>query len=161
LARTQTSLARHGSEGIDLEQLVSEELLSNAPGDADQIGISGPAVRIGERAAEALGLAIHELMTNAMKYGALAHPSGRIEVSWETHGAAGGQRLDLQWLESTVPVINPNPKRTGFGREFLERGLPFELDGSTALEFRPGGLRFALEMPLGGASRTRIGGLSQ
>jgi PAS domain S-box-containing protein len=157
LARIQMSLARHGTEGIDIEELISEELLSNAPGDADQIAISGPAVRIGERAAEALGLAIHELAANAMKYGALAHPFGRIEVSWATREAADGPRLDLQWMERTVPVINPNPKRTGFGREFLERGLPFELGGSTVLEFRPGGLSFALEMPLDGPSSAESG----
>ncbi|HEY1385037.1 MAG TPA: CheR family methyltransferase [Dongiaceae bacterium] len=160
LARTQTSLARHGGEGIDLEELVSEELLSNVPGEKEQISISGSAVRIGERAAEALGLAIHELATNASKYGALAHSSGRIAVSWETRDAVEGQWLDLHWVESTVPVINPNPKRTGFGREFLERGLPFELGGSTALEFRPGGLRFVLEMPLGVISAALMGGLT-
>lgn len=150
LARTQTSLARHGNQGVDLEELIAEELLSHAPADDKQIRMSGPSIRIGDRAAEALGLAIHELATNAVKYGAFANPSGRVSVDWTLSRADGERRLHLEWSEDIVPVIDPNPKRVGFGREFLERGLPFELGADTALEFRPGGLRFVLDAALGG-----------
>lgn len=158
LARTQASLARHGGDGVDLEELIAEELLSHAPADDKQVKISGPSVRLQERAAEALGLAIHELATNAVKYGAFANPSGSVSVSWNLRHVDSGRRLHLEWVEHTVPVIDPNPKRVGFGREFLERGLPFELDADTALEFRPGGLRFVLDAALGGARAGNLQG---
>jgi two-component system CheB/CheR fusion protein len=105
-------------------------------------------VRIGERTAEALGLAMHELATNAVKYGALAAASGSISVSWRQNLVEDGERLYLEWIERTVPIIDARPSRVGFGREFLERGLPFELDARTTLDFRPGGLRFTIDMPL-------------
>jgi two-component system CheB/CheR fusion protein len=149
LARTQTSLARHGNLGVELEELIAEELLSHAPADDGQITMSGPSIRIGDRAAEALGLAVHELATNAVKYGAFANPQGRVSVAWTLRQVGGERRLRLEWREDTVAVIDPDPKRVGFGREFLERGLPFELGADTALEFRPGGLRFVLDAPLG------------
>lgn len=149
LARTQTSLARHGNLGVELEELIAEELLSHAPAEDGQITMSGPSIRIGDRAAEALGLAVHELATNAVKYGAFANPQGRVSVAWTLPQVGGERRLHLEWKEDTVAVIDPDPKRVGFGREFLERGLPFELGADTALEFRPGGLRFVLDAPLG------------
>jgi PAS domain S-box-containing protein len=149
LARTQASLARHGDAGLDLEELIAEELLCHAPADEKQFKISGPAIRVDERTAEALGLAIHELATNAVKYGAFANPSGSISVSWKLRRAGDQQRLHLEWLENTVSVVDPRPRRCGFGREFLERGLAFELEAETTLEFRPGGLRFVLDAALG------------
>jgi two-component system CheB/CheR fusion protein len=156
LGRTQTSLARLGSEGIELEELIAEELLAHAPGDDNQVSMEGPSVRVGERTAEALGLAMHELATNAVKYGALAAGLGSVSINWNLHPVGDGERLYLEWIERTVPVIDTRPSRVGFGREFLERGLPFELDARTTLDFRPGGLRFTIDIPLKNGSGPKV-----
>lgn len=147
LARTQNVLART-TEGVDLEGLVCEELLSHGARAGDQINVRGPLVRLREKAAEALGLAVHELATNAAKYGALSRPTGRIGVTWRVYDGGGGQRLALEWRETGVRLIDPEPHRSGFGRELIERGLPYQLGATTALEFNRGGLRCAIELPL-------------
>ena len=84
-----------------------------------------------------------------MKYGALSARTGHISVSWHVDGkAGGGPRLVFEWQESGVPVVNQEPIRNGFGRELIERGLPYELKANTALEFRQGGVRCVIEVPL-------------
>jgi two-component system CheB/CheR fusion protein len=83
-----------------------------------------------------------------VKYGALASRSGHIEVSWHVDELAGTPRLVFEWQESGVPVMNQEPVRNGFGRELIERGLPYELKANTALEFRQGGVRCIIEVPL-------------
>jgi two-component system, chemotaxis family, CheB/CheR fusion protein len=148
LARTQNVLTRTGSGRIDLEELVSEELLTHAPHEEGQVAIEGPQIDLKDRAAEIFALALHELATNAVKYGALAHPRGHIAVSWRVLRTAGGSRLSLEWRETGVPALNPSPARLGFGRDLIERGLPYELGAATSLEFLPGGVRCTIELPV-------------
>jgi two-component system CheB/CheR fusion protein len=148
LARTQSVFARIGEASVDLEELVREEMLSAAANE-EQLTIAGPPVRLRGEAAETFALALHELATNAMKYGALASPEGRLAVRWRLVNTSGGQRLSVEWRESGVAAVDLAPKRAGFGRELLERGLPYELGASTSLEFSPGGVRAQIELPLG------------
>jgi two-component system CheB/CheR fusion protein len=148
LARTQNVLTRTGSGKIDLEELVSEELLTHEPHNDGQVTIEGPQIDLKDRAAEIFALALHELATNAVKYGALAHPRGHITVSWRVLRTAAGGRLSLEWRESGVPALNPSPTRHGFGRDLIERGLPYELGAATSLEFLPGGVRCTIELPI-------------
>ena len=148
LARTQNVLARTPEGGIDLEEMVCDELTSHGAQPGEQINIVGPPIRLRQKAAEALGLAIHELATNASKYGALATGSGRIAVTWRLYDRGAGPRLAFKWVETGVKLIDPSPSRIGFGRELIEQGLPYQLGATTALEFASGGVRCAIELPL-------------
>ncbi|HTI67266.1 MAG TPA: CheR family methyltransferase [Caulobacteraceae bacterium] len=148
LARTQGVLSRHAEGEIELEEIVREELLSHAVHDDDQIEVSGPPIRLRQKAAEIMALALHELTTNAVKYGALASQAGHIAVTWRTTLTKEGRRLSLQWRESGVPLVDSAPSRTGFGRDLIERGLPYDLGAATLLEFSPGGIRCLIELPI-------------
>lgn len=157
LARTQNVLTRTATGRIDLDELVREELLTHAPQEPGQIEIAGPEIRLRDRAAEIFALALHELATNAVKYGALAQPKGHIAVTWRVLKTSAGERLSLEWRESGVPALDPEPTRHGFGRDLIERGLPYELGAATSLEFLPGGVRCTIELPLeaqGGESQS-------
>lgn len=148
MGRTQNILARTAEGGIDLAELVHEELVGHIAHYKDQVDVTGPEVKLRAKPGETLGLAVHELTTNAVKYGALSTRTGHIQVHWRVDETVGGQRLKLEWLETGVPVIDQEPPRSGFGRELIERGLPYELQATTALEFRQGGLRCVIELPL-------------
>jgi two-component system, chemotaxis family, CheB/CheR fusion protein len=148
LSRTQGVLARNGVGRVDLEELVRDELLSHGAREDEQVHVQGPAVQLRDRAADIFALALHELATNAVKYGALTTPKGRISVTWRMYNTSGGPRLTLEWRENGVAVLDAQPTRRGFGRELLEQGLPYELGAATSLEFAPGGVRCSIEIPL-------------
>jgi two-component system CheB/CheR fusion protein len=92
-------------------------------------------------------LAIHEVATNALKYGALSRAGGRIEVSWRIDEAASPPQLIFDWTEQGGPKVAA-PQRKGFGTELLERTMAFELKGSTVLTFDPAGVRCVVTVPL-------------
>jgi two-component system CheB/CheR fusion protein len=141
LARTQRILVRAGSFDIDLEEMVHEELLAQAV--RKDTTAQGPSIRLSLKAAEALGLALHELAINAVKYGALAGADGHLAVTWHTDTRG----LVLEWRETGVAAVDPQPTHSGFGREWIERGLPYQLKASTALEFQPGGVVCTIVLP--------------
>lgn len=147
LARTQNILTRTPQGGVDLRELVTEEVLSQATQDDSRLVIKGPTVRLKQQGAELLGLALHELATNAFKYGALSKLTGQLMVSWRVNSGENGRRLILEWRESGVPILK-KPERRGFGREILERGLVYELSAKTNLEFTNDGLRCIIDLPL-------------
>ncbi len=149
-ARVQAAVTRDPSAGIDLASLVAEELLTCAAQEGKQLNLSGPAIRLQPRAAEILGLAIHELATNAVKYGALASPRGHVAVAWRLEDKDGEQRLKIEWTETGVPVLSLAPRRSGFGTELLTQTLPYQLRGTTTLTFKPGGLQCTIEFPAKG-----------
>ena len=152
LARTQSVAARTAEGCVMLEELVYQEFAAHGGQDERQIAVEGPPVRLSTKIADSLGLAIHELTTNSIKYGALAVPSGRVRVHWRVEAAdAGGCRLTWEWKESGVPLTDLTPKRRGFGRELIEQGLPYETGATTAMEFRPGGVRCVLSLTLPGS----------
>ena len=143
LARTQRILVRAGSFDIDLEEMVHEELLAQAV--RQDVLIQGPSVRLSPKAAEALGLALHELAINAVKYGALAGSEGHLAITWRLDA----EGLVLEWRESGVAAVDPQPSHCGFGREWIERGLPYQLKASTQLAFLPGGVACTIALPAG------------
>ncbi|WP_114943086.1 CheR family methyltransferase [Microvirga calopogonii] len=147
-ARTQTMATRSASSVIDLEELVRDELLAHAVRDDEKAYVEGPPIRLRTVVADKLGLAIHELATNAVKYGALAENSGHIDVTWSIGAIDGERRLKLEWRETGVHIASAAPRRRGFGTELIERTLPYEIDAKTALEFTPGGIRCVIEFPL-------------
>jgi two-component system CheB/CheR fusion protein len=148
LARTQGIFTRTGEATVDLEEMVREEILATAANE-EQVKIEGPQVSLRHEAAETFALALHELSTNAVKYGALADANGRLSITWRVMNTSKGARLSLQWRESGVRAMAVSPARTGFGRELIERGLPHELGATTSLEFPLGGMQAVIELPLG------------
>jgi two-component sensor histidine kinase len=101
---------------------------------------------------QTLALGLHELATNAVKYGALSRPEGRLAVRWSlTDGDNGERRLRVEWRESGVPVSLPpdgQPLRQGYGRELIEQALPYQLSAETVYELTPEGVRCTITLPI-------------
>jgi two-component system CheB/CheR fusion protein len=146
-ARTQALVTRAPESGVDLEFLVVEELLGYNAREGEQVRVSGPVVRLQPKATETFALAIHELATNAIKYGALSKSSGRLEVLWRIDETADPRQLIFEWRETGGPPVAA-PQRKGFGSELLERTLAFDLKGKTTLSFEPSGVRCVITIPL-------------
>ena len=147
-ARIQAAVTRDPAKPLDLASLVAEELRTVGAQEDGNLTIKGPPVGLTAKAAETLGLAIHELATNAMKYGALTAEHGRIDVAWEVVEAADEPHLRFVWTERGLRNLPAVPTRKGFGTEILERTLPYELHGTTVLDFARNGLRCTLLLPL-------------
>ena len=149
-SRVESSIARNPADGISLESLLADELLANIAREGEQAHISGPMVLLQPRAAETFGLALHELATNAVKYGALSGPEGQVRVTWRIEEAVGGgpSRLLFEWVEAGAqrPVLAPRPY--GFGMNMLERTLPYDLGAETTIAFTPRGLTCRIVLPL-------------
>jgi two-component sensor histidine kinase len=154
-ARVQAAVTRDPTGGVDLAQIIGDELLSYAAREGEQARVSGPPVRLQPKAAETLGLAIHELVTNAVKHGAFSTPNGRIAVTWRIETDGAGPRLVFAWRESGLPKPAA-PKRRGFGTDLLERTLAYELQAKTVQAFESDGLRCTIELPL--TERIALGG---
>ncbi|MCJ2033017.1 PAS domain S-box protein [Methylobacterium sp. J-068] len=112
-----------------------------------RVDYRGPPVEIGGRAALALALMMHELATNAAKYGALSTPGGRVDVEWTLTGADADPVLTISWRERDGPPVLP-PSRKGFGSRLIERGLVNAVDGRISLTYPPEGVRCVVEAPL-------------
>ena len=148
LARTQVIVTQTPGGLVDLEILIRDELLSVGVSDGATLTIEGPDVALPPKTAESIGLAIHELTTNAVKYGALKHNGATLDVRWSVGDRDGARRLDLVWTERGVPLVGINPSRAGFGRELIEEALPYQLGAETKLEFKGGGVRCVISAPL-------------
>ncbi len=146
IARVQGFLSS-GGDWVNLKQLVSAELEAHADDLEAQATMDGPDVALPENKILPLALAVHELTTNAAKHGALAQGSGRIEVKW--HIDEGPPRsLVLKWREKGVEIADDAEVRRGYGRELIERALPYQLDAKTELNFSPDGLECTIMVPL-------------
>ena len=151
LARTQVIVTRRADGMVDLEDLIRNELLSVGQKGDGRISINGPDIALPSKTAESIGLAIHELTTNALKYGALKVPEATLEIRWKTDpGERSRRQLRLVWLEQGVPAVPIHPEREGFGRELIEEALPYRLGAETKLEFLGGGVRCSIIVPLPG-----------
>jgi two-component system, chemotaxis family, CheB/CheR fusion protein len=146
-ARTQALVTRDPEAGIDLEYLVVEELSAYDAREGEQVRIVGPRVRLQPKPAESFALAVHELATNAIKYGALSEPAGHVDVNWSIQDSKDGHMLIFEWRERGGPPVSP-PKRNGFGTEMLERTLAFEFKGRTELAYNPDGVHCKIMIPL-------------
>jgi PAS domain S-box-containing protein len=142
LSRAHNMLTDRNWEGAPLDRVVAEATEYLA-GEQDRFKIEGAAVWLAPRAALALALALHELGTNAAKYGALSAESGRVTIGW----AVEGNRLRLVWKESGGPAV-VEPKRRGFGSRLIERGIQSDLGGPATILFEPDGLCCRIEASL-------------
>jgi two-component sensor histidine kinase len=137
LANTQSLFARSGWAGAELQQLVLQELL---PYGGRRIEVDGADVSLEPDMAQSFALCLHELTTNAAKYGALSVPSGRVRVEWSRSSEG---RLSLRWSESGGPLVKP-PTRRGFGTKMLETFMAIK--GKIQHEWRAEGLRCEITM---------------
>ena len=147
MARTQALLTRGVGVGVDVASIVRDELSAQGA-EGTGLSISGPETVLAPRAAEVLTLAIHELATNALKYGSLHEPSGRLDVSWETSMRGDERWFDFLWVETGYAVKPRTSGRKGFGTELITRRVPYELRGEGRLDFEADGLRCQISFPL-------------
>jgi PAS domain S-box-containing protein len=145
MADAHALLSEHRWEGVDLAELVRRQLAPHAS-DASAT-LSGPAVRLTAAAAQALAMVLHELVTNAAKYGALSTPHGRVEVSWTRGSGADAGNLSFEWRELGGPPVAPSPA-AGYGVGVIRDLIPRELGGTVDLAFAPGGVSCKIEIPL-------------
>jgi PAS domain S-box-containing protein len=148
LAHTHSRLAEHRWTEVSLAEVIAGEVSPYRNDAAGNIRTSGPDVMLKPRTAISLGMAFHELVTNAAKYGALSADGGSLDIAWDWIRPAGRQ-LRIRWSERGGPEVTP-PERSGFGRLLLERGLAHELRGKVQLEFAHEGLKCTIVFPLDG-----------
>jgi two-component system CheB/CheR fusion protein len=146
LARVHAMLLRAPPEGVDLQEIVCAELLSQAVAEK-QYRIDGPEIRVERESATSLALAFHELSLNALEHGALTHPHGTIVVSWLPCHQDGTDWLQVRWSEHWPARPLASGGRKGFGSELIERMLPYELSARTRMELGGEGIRVELLIP--------------
>ena len=144
LAQTHGRLADTNWESVPLETLFADEFTPYRQSGSRNINFGGAPIDLSPRSALTLGLAIHELVTNAAKYGALSTDSGTVDVNWSL--GSPDRTLDIHWVENGGPVVSP-PRRSGFGRLLLERALVSDLRSEVRLDFDPNGLRCRIRIP--------------
>jgi PAS domain S-box-containing protein len=149
LSRVQSLLSRSEQEPITIGALVRLEL--DALGRnvlLDRVEVSGPEVKIRNSTVQILALALHELATNARKYGALSTDQGRLRIGWHVEEWRGDPCLLLSWIEERVVCVAIARDRRGYGRELIERALPYSLNAETRYELDEAGLRCTIALPL-------------
>jgi two-component sensor histidine kinase/PAS domain-containing protein len=146
LAASNSLLARGDWRGSSLRELIEFQLAPFVDLSSSQLEIGGPEIDLVADASQAIGLALHELATNAVKYGALSSLRGRVCISWTVDHAPGGGGLTLHWREREGPPVTA-PKRTGFGHVVIKSMIEQAVRGSVALDFAEEGLHWTLQAP--------------
>jgi len=140
-------LVRDEVEGASLSEIVQRVLAPFLDDRGRRFSVEGPPVRLGPEITMALSMALHELATNAVKYGALSVPDGRVAIRWSVSGEATDRRFAFSWAERDGPPVVP-PARTGFGTRMIERVFARYVSGPAAMTYAPDGLRFEIEAPV-------------
>ena len=146
LAKTHLLLSEEGA-AVTFEDIVHSELDPFDDGSRGRIRLEGPHVELGSRLAVSLGMAIHELTTNAAKYGALSVYGGKVEVRWTVIIEATRRTLEFDWTESGGPPVAP-PPRQGFGSRLLDFVLPGQIQARSRIDYRPEGVQVQCALPL-------------
>lgn len=146
LARAHDILTAQRWDGAELRDLLTQ-VLGVHPAVRWRTSLEGPRIRLRPQPAVALAMATHELVTNALKYGALSNEAGRVAIVWAVEGAPTFEALRLCWSEHGGPTVTPSGRK-GFGSRLLEQGVVRELKGEASLEFRSDGLRYMIMAPL-------------
>lgn len=144
LARSTDLLLAHGTQGIELRELISTQIDPFRPEDPARITKTGPHILLNVQSAQVLGMAVHELATNAAKYGAFSVPDGRLVVDWNRAGAG---RLHVSWRE-TVPGFAPPRERKGFGTVVLKTMVSGALKADVEHRVHDDGIEWVFSIPL-------------
>jgi PAS domain S-box-containing protein len=148
LSRAHDVLTRENWEGARLHQIIARAAEPYTQLRGDRLYVSGPELRLPPRMALAFAMALQELVTNAVKYGALSNETGRIEIVWTIDPVATPARLRLSWEEKGGPPARP-PQRQGFGSRLIERSLAQDLDGEVTMTFASTGVVCTVDAPIG------------
>ncbi len=148
LSRVHRLLTRSNWDRAELRELVEEELAPYRAENGENIVFGGKHdVVLTPQSTMALAMALHELATNAAKYGALSAEGGRVEVAWKIANKKKEPLLSIEWSETGGPRVEP-PTRRGFGSELIERALPYQLEAKVQRDFLADGVRCRIEIPL-------------
>jgi PAS domain S-box-containing protein len=147
LSKVHNVLTRENWEAASLAEIAAEVLAPHGGEDPARIRVKGPDVRVHPRVALPLAMALHELATNAVKYGPLSTSGGCVSIEWSLDPAADGRRLRLRWAEDGGPAVAP-PTRKGFGSRLIERTLALELGATVELDYAGTGLVCTIDAPL-------------
>ena len=146
VAQAQDVLVSQNTDGATLLEII-EAALRGSGVSPDRVTANGPEIKISARNAVTISLAIHELCTNAFKYGALSVEGGTVAITWGIGADINGRNFMFEWREVGGPPVVP-PQRKGFGSSLLERGLAAELGGKITLEYAPAGVVCTFAAPL-------------
>jgi two-component sensor histidine kinase len=146
LAASHDLLVRESWHGASLGEIVRSQLANYIDRGGGQVTLDGPEVALKPEAAQNLGLALHEMTVNAVKFGALSVPAGRIAITWSRRDGAKDNALDIDWRELFGPKVKPR-RKNGFGSMAIERNLSRALDAEVTLNFDPDGLRCHIVIP--------------
>jgi two-component sensor histidine kinase len=143
LARTHELLSQSRWSGVSLAEIARREF---APYAADNVEIDGPSVTLKAEVAQAMAMVLHELTTNAAKYGAFSNRNGRVSLRWRRLRNGSGNRLAIDWQEIGGPPVRA-PSQTSYGTQIVRELIPFELGGTVELAFASDGVRCRMEIP--------------
>lgn len=147
LSASQDLLMQSGWRGASIFDLINSQLAHFSHLIGDRISMQGPELVVNPAAAQALGMVLHELGTNAGKYGALSNNTGRVSITWQRQANAGGREFVMRWQESGGPEVRP-PARQGFGSVVIEKMVGVSLGAMSELTFAPTGLDWRLHGPV-------------
>jgi two-component system, chemotaxis family, CheB/CheR fusion protein len=148
MGRMHDLLAGGAWSGTSLRMLVEAALGPYIDATKSNVQMTGMEVRLDANTASTLGMALHELATNAAKYGSLSASSGTVDIAWaQSDDAKLGRRLHLTWSERDGPRVDPSAK-PGFGTAFITRAIEYDLQGTANVELLPAGLRCTIELPI-------------
>ena len=149
LSRAHGLLSQAGSDMVEVGALVRAELAAHADADSPHVDVTGPTVHVTARQVQNFALALHELTTNAVKYGALKTVGGRLAVTWEVvPGRHERRRLALSWVESGVTIEPDKAARRGYGTELIREALAYALQATVDYRLGPDGVQCRIELPL-------------
>jgi PAS domain S-box-containing protein len=148
LAANQDLLVRNEWRGVHINDLVRAQLAHFSDLVGTRIEVTGPRLRLNAAAAQAIGLAVHELATNAGKYGALSKGTGHVDVHWRICSKAGGNAFTISWIERGGPPVSP-PERRGFGSTVIGLMAKLSVGGDVELDYARAGLSWRLTCPAG------------
>jgi PAS domain S-box-containing protein len=150
LSHAHDMLVAQNWAGADLRTIIEQALAPHAHPGYRAFEIDGPPTRLSPQQAVAMSLALHELATNAAKYGALSTPNGRVSVTWNLfYDGKGARHMTLLWQETGGPAV-VTPRRSGFGSRLIARSFGQESGGEAAIEYLPDGVRCTINLPLSG-----------
>lgn len=147
LARTHAALTEDEEQSALLHDLLHGELAPHAEAGPHRSTLEGPEVKLGSRQAIPLGMALHELTSNSVKFGALSAPRGGVNVRWHVSSHGGARTLHLEWLEHGGPKVQ-HPERRGFGSRVLEQVLGPQAHAEIVADYHPDGLHVKINIPL-------------
>ncbi|QGY01564.1 PAS domain-containing protein [Methylobacterium mesophilicum SR1.6/6] len=149
LSRAQALLSQAGSDKVEVGALIRAELAAHADNACERTTVSGPEVHLTAQQVQNFALAVHELTTNAVKYGALQDGTGHLAVTWEVVlDRRERRRLALNWVESGVTIRSEAARRHGYGTELIQEALVYALEARVDYELSADGVRCRIEMPV-------------